>query len=407
MIRLIRTSDLSLHVFQGHAIPSYAILSHRWEEDEITFAEMQGNLAPHKPGWLKLRQYCAFAARKGHNYAWIDTCCIDRSSSAELSEAINSMFKWYRKADTCYAYLYDVPARGDAAAVEWVNKFGASEWFTRGWTLQELLAPSKLAFVCEDWEEEIGTRASLSYEVSHVTGIPETPLIHGWSMKDQFGASQYTIAQLMSWASDRHTTLVEDAAYSLMGLFSINMPLLYGEGLNAFIRLQLEIMNKYDDNSLFAWSFLASSQPMRSLRVLNRSLELPEAFWWGSLLAPTVRMFKGCTDYFLHLEPYEDGRLFSMTNRGVQIKGLLRPYENSRQGGKRWLLPLNCGRNERWTQRLGLVLSGDRQLVMRVVNSQGFESDLVDCDLDVEKDKAAEYEYRKIYVPQAWPGDFD
>lgn len=407
MIRFIKTSDLSLHVFQGHTIPSYAILSHRWEEDEITLQDVQGNLAPHKAGWLKLRNYCTFAARKGHDYAWIDTCCIDRSSSAELSESINSMFKWYRKANTCYAYLYDVPAHGDVTMAEWMKKFRGSEWFTRGWTLQELLAPRELAFVCRGWGEVLGTRASLSDEVNQVTGIPKTPLIRGWSMRDQFGASRYTIAQLMSWASDRHTTLVEDAAYSLMGLFSINMPLLYGEGANAFIRLQLEIMNKYDDNSLFAWSFPASSQALRSIQALNRSLDLPETFWWGSLLAPTIRMFKGCTGYFLHLEPYEDGRIFSMTNRGVQIEGLLRPYENSRQGGKRWLLPLNCGRHELWTQRLGLVLTGDRQRAMRVVNLQGFDYDLVDCELEVEKDKAAEYEYRKVYVPQAWPGDFD
>ncbi|KAK5039839.1 hypothetical protein LTS07_000334 [Exophiala sideris] len=248
MIRLIDTGCLSLQTFEGREVPEYAILSHRWEADEISLQELQGNLNQHKAGWQKLRQFCQYAESKGHRFVWMDTCCIDKTSSAELSEAINSMFKWYRRAKVCYACLCDVPARGDLSATEWTKKFKSSEWFTRGWTLQELLASRELIFLPPTWEGEIGTRASLSQEVKEVTGIPKEPLSRGWSLQDGFGAPRFTVAQIMSWASARRTTRTEDTAYSLMGLFHINMPLLYGEGLNAFIRLQLEIMSKYDDN---------------------------------------------------------------------------------------------------------------------------------------------------------------
>ena len=142
MVRLIKTDDISLHVFEGRNIPRYAILSHRWEAGEISLQEVQANLYQHKAGWLKLRQFCQYADSKGHRFVWMDTCCIDKTSSAELSEAINSMFKWYRRAERCYAYLCDVLPRGDLPLSDWMKSFICSEWFERGWTLQELLAQS-------------------------------------------------------------------------------------------------------------------------------------------------------------------------------------------------------------------------------------------------------------------------
>ncbi len=137
MIRLIDTSDLSLHEFEGRSVPAYAIFSHRWEYGEVTLQEVQGNFALHKPGWLKLRQFCQFAEDRGHRFVWMDTCCIDKSSSAELSESINSMYKWYRRAAICYAYLCDVPTRGSRSVLDWMEVFKGSNWFTRSWTLQE------------------------------------------------------------------------------------------------------------------------------------------------------------------------------------------------------------------------------------------------------------------------------
>ncbi|KIW13334.1 hypothetical protein PV08_08522 [Exophiala spinifera] len=407
MIRLIKTSDLSQHVFEGRSVPGYVILSHRWEEGEISLGELQGNLNLHKQGWLKLQRFCQFAETRGHRFVWIDTCCIDKTSSAELQEAINSMFRWYRRAECCYVYLCDVPARDDLDLPEWTKIFKASKWFTRGWTLQELLAPHRLTFVCSDWKEEIGSRQSLSHEVSEVTRIPEKPLVQGWSLKDDFGGAEFTVAQIMSWASKRSTTRVEDTAYSMMGLFHINMPLLYGEGSNAFIRLQLEIMSKYDDNSLFAWGIPLRDRHFESNSALNRALDIPEAYWWGGLLAPAIHCFEDCAGHFHHLERYEDARLFSMTSKGIQVEGLLRRYEKARYGGSHWLLPLNCGREAHLKHRLGIVLAGDGQLAMRVVNVQSVEPGLVECHWDAERELKAEYEYRRVFVPQAWPGDFD
>ena len=163
-----------------------------------------------------------------------DLCCIDKTSSAELSEAINSMYRWYQESGVCYAYLADVPP----------NAFSKSRWFTRGWTLQELIAPSTVIFLDQKWQE-IGTKSSLQRVISEITGIP-TDILLGGDLEDA------SIAQRMSWASKRETTRVEDAAYCLMGIFSIHMPMLYGEGERAFIRLQEEIMRVSDDHSLFA-----------------------------------------------------------------------------------------------------------------------------------------------------------
>jgi len=198
----------------------------------------------YREGFQKIVRCCAKAKSEGHRYVWIDTCCIDKSSSSELSEAINSMFRWYRDPDICYYYLDDVRSSQDPAGT--ASEFRASLWFTRGWTLQELLAPYEVAFVGRDWQE-IGTKKSMSSVVSSVTKFDERTLRDcTWS--------HASIACKMSWASSRSTTRVEDRAYCLMGLFDVNMPLIYGEGQKAFYRLQLEIMKSSEDQSIFAWA---------------------------------------------------------------------------------------------------------------------------------------------------------
>jgi ankyrin repeat protein len=190
-----------------------------------------------KPGYKKIR-FCEEQANLDDlQYFWIDTCCIDKRSSAELSEAINSMYRWYRDANVCYAYLADVPSK---------TKFQGSRWFSRGWTLQELLAPSEVIFFDEEWRN-LGTRKNLRQSVSSCTSIPEGILAGSDDIE------RTSIAQRMSWASKRETKRLEDRAYCLMGIFGINMPLLYGEGERAFLRLQEEIMKISDDHSLFAW----------------------------------------------------------------------------------------------------------------------------------------------------------
>lgn len=218
------------------------------------------------PGYAKIDACCAQARSDGWEYAWIDSCCIDKSSSAELSEAINSMFKWYENAEIGYAYLSDVDAEDEIP-----KQLENSAWFTRGWTLQELLAPGTLVFFDRYWVE-IGTKSSLEDHVSKITGIREL-----WNFRS------CCIAEKMSWAAGRTTTRVEDEAYCLMGLFDVNMPLLYGEGREAFQRLQQEILKSSDDESLFAWywgrdgdSILASSPKSFRKSSAIRKLHQPD-----------------------------------------------------------------------------------------------------------------------------------
>ena len=159
-IRLLHSRDFTFHEFPTRKtphIPDYAILSHTWGDDEVSFRGLQeivrdGKTMPGNDfgeGLRKIVNCCRQAAADGYDYTWIDTCCIDKTDSSELSEAINSMFRWCKESKVCYAYLVDVPAGDDCAATE--SAFRKSLWFTRGWTLQELLAPSSVAFYSQDW----------------------------------------------------------------------------------------------------------------------------------------------------------------------------------------------------------------------------------------------------------------
>ncbi|PMD29348.1 HET-domain-containing protein, partial [Hyaloscypha variabilis F] len=232
-MRLINTSTLVLETF-GEAVPSYAILSHRWNDVEVSFQDLQDGRGKSMAGYSKIQRCCAQAQSDGWKYVWIDSCCIDKTSSAELSEAINSMYQWYQASQVCYAYLADV-----RLGKKLHRELEDSQWFTRGWTLQELLAPASVVFFDQDWVD-IGTKASLGEIISEITGI-----------EDLIDFESACVAQKMSWAANRKTTRVEDMAYCLLGLFDVNMPPLYGEGENAFIRLQLEILKTSDDESIF------------------------------------------------------------------------------------------------------------------------------------------------------------
>ncbi len=191
----------------------------------------------------KILNACRVAREHGYQYIWIDSCCIDKQSSSELSEAINSMYAWYERADVCYAYLADVPP--DENPRKSGSAFRRSRWFTRGWTLQELLAPNNLVFLSMDWAR-LGAKDELANLVSYITDISIHALV-----RTQFG--HFSVAQRLSWAARRETTRVEDRAYSLLGLFDINMPTLYGEGERAFQRLQEEILRRIPDPSILAW----------------------------------------------------------------------------------------------------------------------------------------------------------
>ncbi|GAB1210089.1 hypothetical protein APSETT445_008879, partial [Aspergillus pseudonomiae] len=228
------TGNFIIEEFFGEP-PPYAILSHTWHEMEVTFQDITNGVIDKK-GFKKVKDCCTFARADGYGYAWIDTCCIDKTSSAELSESLNSMYRWYQEAEVCYAYLADVPSK----------PFAESRWFSRGWTLQELIAPSTVIFLDHEWNE-LGTRESLRDVLSEITSIPAGILM------GEDDVETASVAQRMSWAARRETTRIEDRAYCLMGIFGINMPPIYGEGKNAFIRLQEEIMKILDDHSIFAW----------------------------------------------------------------------------------------------------------------------------------------------------------
>jgi hypothetical protein len=244
-MRLINTSTIQVEEFLGHEIPEYVILSHTWEEEEVSLQDIQSFGALKKKGYTKIEKCCEKAASDGFTYCWIDTCCIDKTSSAELSEAINSMYKWYQNSRICYAYLSDFEASSGSLLENYMS-FTASRWWTRGWTLQELLAPNVVEFYNADWIE-IGTKLSLHEQITEITGIDEGVLCGADPLRRN-------VAVRMSWASHRKTTRIEDQAYCLMGLFRVNMPLLYGEGNRAFIRLQEKIMRVREDYTLFTWS---------------------------------------------------------------------------------------------------------------------------------------------------------
>ena len=190
----------------------------------------------------------------------VDSCCIDKASTAELSEAINSMFRWYKKSKVCYAYLAEVPddALDDP---EDQSSFANARWFTRGWTLQELVGPRALVFYSRNWQS-LGTKQELNDLLSSITRIDWDFLAGDFSFGEILAPS---IAQIMSWAAERKTTRIEDRAYCLLGFFDISMPLLYGEGRKAFFRLQEELLKCSNDPSLFAWGI----RPGQGLQTFN------------------------------------------------------------------------------------------------------------------------------------------
>ncbi|KAL4070093.1 heterokaryon incompatibility protein-domain-containing protein [Scleroderma yunnanense] len=305
---------------------TYAILSHCWDEDkeEVQFKEMQGltritgparQVLRKRRGYQKIVKSCELAHKDGLDWVWVDTCCINKESSSELTEAINSMFRWYSNAKMCYTYLHDVQAScfpTEHDVDNFPNFNGWPKWFSRGWTLQELVAPDTLLFFNREWQP-IGNKRCLADTLEQITCIPSRVLAYGM---DSYRPS---IAQVMSWAADRRTKRVEDRAYSLLGLFGVHMPMLYGEGKNAFRRLQLELIRFTNDHSIFAW-------------------DRQHAGWSGSVLADDPSFFRDCDDIVkmepneylaalkganpdeeLHAIPQEPPRTYSVTNAGIQI----------------------------------------------------------------------------------------
>ncbi|CRK28678.1 hypothetical protein BN1708_015320 [Verticillium longisporum] len=302
-MRLINTTTFEFKEFFS-GIPPYAILSHTWgteDGSEVTFKQwLERNATPTtSAGLAKILKSCEIAAAEGLQYVWVDTCCIDKSSSAELTEAINSMFMWYHRAQVCYVYLEDLssfPAAYDGQIDTWKS----CRWFSRGWTLQELIAPKDVRFYDNAWRT-IGTKLRLRRQLEDVTSI-NSRVLDG---RTPLGV--ICVAEKMSWAARRTTTRKEDMAYCLLGLFGVNMPLLYGEEDNAFLRLQEHIIQKTNDLSIFTWS--------PPCPVARREVDVARG-----CLAESPADFASCNsmsrrDTIGMMEPE-----FVMTNKGIRLE---------------------------------------------------------------------------------------
>jgi hypothetical protein len=296
-MRLINALTLKLEEFNDPVEKPYAILSHRWEGNEVTFQDMQ-NLAiarEKSASFSKIEATCRIARDMGLHHVWVDTCCIDKSSSAELSEAINSMFRWYKNALYCFAFLSDVLAGSESREESDVGK---SRWFTRGWTLQELIAPTNVLFYDASWNF-LESKQLIARNIQRITGIDYGVLIGDTPL------TAIPLAQRMSWAASRETTRVEDMAYCLLGIFDVNMPMLYGEGSRAFARLQEEILKKTTDLSLFAWQAKKESE-------------------YRGILAESPAEFIRCGRIELNYDQFSFRDEISITNKGVKISTRLK-----------------------------------------------------------------------------------
>ena len=347
-MRLLNVDTLELHEFFEEQIPPYSILSHRWGKDEVSYHDFVNRRKTNGDGFKKIRELCAVVkARRildfnssedkaALEWVWIDTCCIDKSSSSELSEAINSMYQWYSRARECLVYLADVTSLESQRNNLEEKEFDHSEWFTRGWTLQELLAPEVKVFYSSSWYvlghviknrivflvknrllagDDGGTDCNsgiiqsyygpdLSSRVSQISGI----------QVDYLASSDYidlaSVARRMSWASQRRTTRAEDMAYCLLGLFDVNMPLLYGEGQKAFLRLQEEIIKRSADQSIFAW---CNTRKDMQKELSGANIDRSEV----GLLARNAHFFR----YASGIEHFRDiaRRPYLITNVGLQM----------------------------------------------------------------------------------------
>ncbi|KAI1373141.1 HET-domain-containing protein [Hypoxylon crocopeplum] len=348
-------------------VPAYAVLSHTWGKDEVTFSDMSDrDSASRKDGFDKIEATCRVALEHDLRYAWVDTCCIDKSSSAELSEAINSMFAWYKESAICFVFLSDFTSFPNEMLVEIVASFDAREsldkqeenffkdpppltgkeinlrdkarkglgscrWFSRGWTLQELIAPSRINFYDRDWNC-FGSKPQLASVLAWITGV-DTGVLKGNKPLDEV-----LVGRRMSWASARTTTRSEDIAYCLLGIFDINMPLLYGEGKKAFTRLQEEIIRSSHDLSIFAWK--SDGNDMRRFR---------------GLMATSPAEFRGCQKLVKPSFEWNNGGEYGLTSRGLRTDGLVRIGRGEAAAVGSYFLSLDCV--EERQSKLILVIS--------------------------------------------------
>jgi hypothetical protein len=269
-MRLLTVSDndeLSFVERVGNDIPPYAILSHTWgaDSDEISYKDLVDGRYKEKKGFLKLDFCRKRVAVDNLKYFWVDTCCIDKTSSAELTEAINSMFRWYQGAARCYVFLSDVTVTTNLASDAWRQALRSSRWFTRGWTLQELIAPPVVDFFDANGTH-LGDKRSLFHVIHEVTKLP-LDAVRGKSLSD------FSVDVRLSWAEGRETKREEDAAYSLLGIFDVYMPLIYGEGRQRAFRRLLKELSELEQQS--SWSTQPAIQNLQLGQ--NSKSQVPQA----------------------------------------------------------------------------------------------------------------------------------
>jgi hypothetical protein len=330
-MRLINTSTRLFEEFITRNIPTYAILSHTWREEEVTYKDYVEGRYATMHGFGKIDMTCQLAKRAGIRYCWVDTCCIDKSSSAELTEAINSMYAWYKNAHICYTYLEDLISGVDVSVelskCRWYVYSSQADSvhmltcrFTRGWTLQELIAPRNVVFYNGVWDR-VGDKQQLAFLLCTITGIEEGIL------RKEYELEFVPVAVRMSWAAKRQTTRVEDTAYCLLGIFNVNLPLLYGEQEKAFQRLQEEIIRSTPDLSIFAWCYL---HPFYDSDMAAQNM-------LSGVLAESPTEFVDCGT--IKLMHQTDLREVAFTNIGIRTR-LRTLFSKSQNHG--YVLPLNC-----------------------------------------------------------------
>ena len=374
-MRLVNIETQEFEEYHGQDVPPYAILSHTWGGEEVSFQEYSwlrerarelhedrnafDDLSPKqrhrlktkiqgirsKAGYSKIERFRRLVDKydDGTSHIWIDTCCIDKTSSAELSEAINSMQFWYKRSDYCIVYLSDV-SLGPLQDVD----LRTSRWFTRSWTLQELLAPRRINFYDQKWKH-VGRKRSMIEDLAAITGISGSNLFNNTMYRLESPAAK------MSWAAGRFTTRIEDVAYCLLGLFDVHMPLLYGEGDQAFRRLQHQILAQTDDLTLLTWGY----------RLDMRSQV-------AGLLAPSPRYFLNCSDIgTLSRLCSHQSSAFQMTNKGLQITLNVCHIEETPWTASAWYALLPCSERDSQDHQIALVIAPRPRTVADVRNTDG------------------------------------
>ena len=325
----------------------------------------------------------AGARDDGYDWVWADTCCIDKTSSAELTEAVNSMFRWYASAEVCYVLLSDVEldeggSEPPAASIR--TQLEKSAWFTRGWTLQEMLVPKKQIFYDSNWKR-IGDREQEAFKsmIQSITNID----------KDLFGnlsrIRSASVAEKMAWISSRQTSRLEDITYRMLGIFDVYMPLIYGEGMNAFRRPQREIIQATNDESIFAWS-----SPDRAV---------------SGLLANHPRDFAGLVGRSISRSSLINRSPYAMTNKGLEFEIVDTPKIYRSQDAT---VPLNCYISGKGWVVLFLTNHGNESVWYRVHSHTLYcQNRVLDRPFDrydfQSKDPKAEKDTERcltVYVPE-------